>query len=759
MKSTRMTRRTMGTILMFTAVLTLGACGDSSTPAPPAPPAPADTTDVEDTTGPAVDSVLCRPCLEDSQCAGEADQSDKTCVDFGDAGRYCLPACTDDAECEEGYSCTDTGDDGSNKRCWPVSGECACSDKAILDAASTICFTKNAIGTCIGNRECGPDGLTACSSDEAAVEVCDGVDNNCDGETDEGTDSLPCGQGDPAYPCGGQTKCIAGTKTCEPFPPTAEICDLLDNDCDGETDEDFPGVGEACDGPDDDLCADGILACSGDNLSTICTKEGSGPGAEEICDGKDNDCDGNIDEDFPTLGQACDGDDDDLCENGVITCAADGTAACDEASSSETLEVCDGQDNDCDGGTDEGLLNACGGCGEVPAEICDGKDNDCDGNIDEGFVGNDCGTTNQYGTCTGTTICFGTNGMTCNAPQPMAEVCDGQDNDCDGSIDEGSVCASPEEAILVLDGLSGEVRRTFDQGQTWDTVGTVPFKKLSMVPSITRIEQQTLFAAAYQQVKDSLGNYIYDGPHVMRSDDGGANWYDIGAWGQNVDPKASPVALCGHPSSGLPIYGTDRLGDLYRSLDGLTFQKTTTWETTNARVACAIGYDGAVFTQHAGFCALNSGACKDFWISTDVGGSLVQWSSPTQPGSYPKAVLATSKKHIGHVYASTGEHTISRTQDSGGTWLQLVADVPAGPKPVSGIILDANDTIYVATVTSASGSKPCDPSSSATGCTYYGGQFYFSTNQGQTWNTGADWIDGGNGGGWLSMTTAFYPGN
>jgi hypothetical protein len=750
-QSTDYSHRTL--VVLFAALVILG-CGktkplptdtntdtDSGT-VPDAPdtvdPTPDGTDTGTDTAPPVVtsDPKLCRPCLEDSQCDPSDVAPDKSCVDFGPEGRFCLPACSDDADCDDGYTCTDTGEEGSNKSCWPTSGQCACSDQAITQGASTICYAKNAIGTCIGSRECGPEGLNACSAKDAAVEVCDGVDNNCDGDTDEGTDALPCGQGDPAYPCGGQTQCIAGTKVCEPFPPVEEVCDLLDNDCDGEIDEDYPGVGEACDGPDDDLCKDGILACAPDKLGTVCTKEGSGPGAKEICDGIDNDCDGHIDENFPEKGQACDGPDDDLCKDGVITCTVEGTSACAETTPPGTVEICDGVDNDCDGSIDEGLLNACGTCGDVPKEICDGKDNNCNGNIDEGLL-NICGTCGDV----------------------PVEICDNIDNDCDGNIDEENVCTPPVEAVLVLDGLSGALRRSFDKGQTWDTVGTVPFKKVAMIPSITRIEEQTLFAAAYQQVKDSSGNYVYDGPHVMRSDNGGANWTDIGAWGQNTNPKASPVALCSHPASGLPIYGTDKLGDLYRSDDGLNFNKSTTWTVQGSMIACAVGYDGALFAHYRGFCDPATGPCADFWISTDGGSSMNQSPSPTQPGNYSNAVIATSKKHAGHVYVRTAEQTIVHTPDSGNSWVPLVSDVPTGPKPVSGITLDANGTIYVATVTSASGSKPCDPSGSASGCAYYGGQFYHSTDQGQLWVQGADWLDGGNGSGWLSMTTALYPAN
>ena len=112
-------------------------------------------------------------------------------------------------------------------------------------------------------------------------------------------------------------------------------------------------------------------------------------------------------------------------------------------------EVCNGLDDDCDTLIDEGVTNACGGCGAVPAETCNMADDDCDGTIDEG-VSNACGG------C---------------GPAPT-EVCNRLDDDCDGATDEdgnpgGDICGACMTGLLgVCDGSGTDCDCTIDEGMT-----------------------------------------------------------------------------------------------------------------------------------------------------------------------------------------------------------------------------------------------------------------------------------------------------
>ena len=76
-------------------------------------------------------------------------------------------------------------------------------------------------------------------------------------------------------------------------------------------------------------------------------------------------------------------------------------------------------------------------------EDCDRQDNDCDGQTDEGLESRPCNVSNQYGTCSGLQTCATSGWSTCSAREPAAEVCDGDDNNCNGLVDA-------QDGLLVL---------------------------------------------------------------------------------------------------------------------------------------------------------------------------------------------------------------------------------------------------------------------------------------------------------------------
>ena len=297
-----------------------------------------------------------------------------------------------------------------------------------------------------GDPDCAAGPEEDCDDDNAdaypgAAEVCDGVDNDCDGSTlptevdDDGDGDLACLDCDDGNPLLNLDDAdVDGYDTCHDdcddtdaavFPGADEICDGVDNDCNEETDETA------------DTDADGVSLCDGDCDDTDAAIF---PGALEICDGLDNDCDPATDEEVDGDGDGeavCDGDCDDT----------------DDSVNTAGTEVCNGIDDNCEGSVDEGFDADADG-------FVDGSDADCQDAYDAADLDCDDGDA---------------------AVNPGAdEVCEDEiDNNCDGLVDDEDAesCAN---ALPVADAgydqqsryLAGPVTLRFDGSGSADPEGT-----------------------------------------------------------------------------------------------------------------------------------------------------------------------------------------------------------------------------------------------------------------------------------------------
>ena len=315
---------------------------------------------------------LCSSCETDEDCGTGAVDA---CQQLGDEGRFCLQRCGEFEPCPTGYSCEDQ--DGVESICVPETESCICTSEIVGTKQS--CHIQNEYGLCAGYRECvGAGGWGECDALEPAPEVCDEIDNNCNGVTDE---------------------------------QDAEGCQTFYEDKDGD------GFGDAA------------------NSACLCTLQGAfttengadcndlspavKPGGTEYCNGFDDDCDGLVDSEGAAgctqYYRDADGDGWGVHSDKKCLCIPD----------PPYTVMSFGDCNDDSAQVYPGSM-----------EFCNGVDDNCNGFLDEGLGGAACTITSALGACSGLTECQGALGIVCSASMASLEICDGQDNDCDGAVDE-----------------------------------------------------------------------------------------------------------------------------------------------------------------------------------------------------------------------------------------------------------------------------------------------------------------------------------
>jgi len=371
-----------------------------------------------------------------------------------------------------------------------------------VDSVTRIDVSLRGVGVDTG-RDGDRDGVPIeddCDDNDAsafpgATEICDDVDNDCDG-------TLPPEEQDTDLD--GFTPCNGDCNDTHPdvYPIAPELCDGIDNDCDGdlqEVDADgdgergcdgdcddadplrYTGAPERCNGLDDDCDtavpvneddddSDTFRICDGDCLDGNPTVN---PGAAELCDGLDTDCD---------LSIPLDEYDDD--NDFFLECAE-----CDDADATvhpSAPELCDGIDNDCDGvvpgdevDVDLDTFLACDDCDDADAdsypgapEFCDGLDNDCDTVVPPAELTDDDNDT--------WLLCDDCDDGEATVNPGATELCDGVDTDCDTVVppdelvdddNDGSLlCEDCDDGDATVNPAAGELCDELDT----DCDGVIP---------------------------------------------------------------------------------------------------------------------------------------------------------------------------------------------------------------------------------------------------------------------------------------------
>ncbi|PZR06388.1 MAG: hypothetical protein DI536_30425 [Archangium gephyra] len=391
---------------------------------------------------------LCKPCTQNSDCPQPADK----CIVLGETS-FCGRDCSFDETCPSSYRCADattsTGQP-TTKQCQPTSGTCDCT--SATSGQQKPCEVTNNFGTCTGISTClPPDGYTSCNARTPTAEVCNGIDDNCNGQIDEDLGTVTCGMGECIRSV---AACIGGAaQTCTPGMPGTELCNGRDDDCDGMVDDGFLTQSDplhcgACNMPC--VLTNAIPACNmgmcaigqcqpgwsdvdhnpANGCEYPCTPSDAGV---EVCNGVDDNCDGRTDEGFdlvndPTNCGACN-----------LTCSMSGNTVATYACNARTCAV--GTCVTGRGNCDQNYSNGCEVDLQVDTTHC-------------GVCGNTCNTPNATASCVNGTCGVGTcNANFANCNGTVADGCEINTNtDVNHCGDCATVCSAPNAASSCSNG-------------------------------------------------------------------------------------------------------------------------------------------------------------------------------------------------------------------------------------------------------------------------------------------------------------------
>lgn len=421
------------------------------------------------------------PCTKDNECdAG-------ICLETAD-GKQCTKNCGGDSSCPSGWDCKLYGTVDPVSVCLPKHmALCApCSKHTDCQVAAD----KDA--WCLDYGEDGKFCGAGCAKDQdcplgyGCVDQKDGGTTNkqcrlldpkavcsCSSWAKKSGLKTACTQTNTYGACGGTRSCGSdGLSACSGPVAKAEVCNAEDDNCDGKVDNLAPdavcykvayassGSGKACkedgDCPQGEGCTVGICKellgkCKG---KPTCTSGGQEVCADaltpkkEICNNEDDDCDGLTDEDFSAVDLAGGGTvavgqpcGTGACSGGTVQCQTIVTAVC-TTSSAAKPELCNAIDDDCNGATDDATCDDGSAC---TTDSCDGKAGKCAHdpaiNCDDGQV---C-TIDSCDKKTGACVIAPNLGGSCSDDNPCTV------GDACGSDDKGAAICQPGAAALDCD--------------------------------------------------------------------------------------------------------------------------------------------------------------------------------------------------------------------------------------------------------------------------------------------------------------------